>query len=82
MPVLIERAKRYCPEKLGALEAITGCGSAEMAARIKAAARVDVSIGREEAESVAQRWSAGVRNFDRSPGGFTAADAADALAGI
>lgn len=79
MPVLIGRAKKYCPEKLGAIEAITGYEASEMAARIKAAAAVDVSIGREEAETVAQRWSAGVKNFDRSPGGFTVADAANAL---
>ena len=82
MPVLIERAKQYCPEKLGALTAITQRAPEAMAARIKAAAAVDVTIGREEAETVARRWEAGVKNFDRSPGGFTVADAADALAGV
>ena len=82
MPVLIDRAKKYCPEKLGAIEAITRCEASDMAAKIKAAAAVDVSVGREEADAVAQRWSAGVKNFDRSPGGFTVADAADALAGV
>ena len=82
MPVLVERAGKYCPEKLAAISAVTGFAPEEMAARVKAAAAVDVSIGREEAEAVARRWSAGVKNFDRSPGGFTAADAADALAGI
>ena len=61
---------------------ITKRAPEEMAALIKAAAAVDVSIGREEAGAVAQRWSAGVKNFDRSPGGFTVADAADALEGV
>ena len=82
MPVLIERAKKYCPEKLGAIEEITGCDAAAFAAKIKQAAAVSVSIDREEAERVAQRWSAGVKNFDRSPGGFTVEDAALALAGL
>lgn len=82
MPALIERAKRFCPDKLGALTEITKREPEEMAALIKAVAAVDVTIGREEAEKAAQRWSAGVKNFDRSPGGFTVADAADALAGI
>lgn len=82
MPVLIERAKRYCPEKLEAMEAVTKRGSAETAALIKAAAAVNASIGREEAETAAQRWSGGVKNFDRSPGGFTVADAAQALTSI
>ena len=82
MPVLIERAKKYCPEKLGAITAITNREPDELAAMIKAAAAVDVKIGREEAENVAQRWTAGVKNFDRSPGGFTVEDAANALMGI
>ena len=82
MPVLIERAMRFCPEKLPALTEITKREPMEMAALIKKAAAVDVEIGREEAESVAQRWSAGVKNFDRSPGGFTVKDAADALVSI
>lgn len=82
MPVLIDRAKKYCPEKLGAIESITNCEASAFAARIKESAAVSVTIGREEAETVSQRWSAGVKNFDRSPGGFTAADAADALMGV
>ena len=82
MPVLMERAKKYCPEKLGAIEEITGCDAAAFAEKIKRAASVNVTIRKEEAERVAQRWSAGVKNFDRSPGGFTVEDAADALAGI
>ena len=82
MPVLIERAKKYCPEKLGAIEEITGCEATEFAMKIKRAAAVDVAIGREEAEAAAQRWSAGVKNFDRSPGGFTVEDAVNALVSI
>ena len=82
MPVLLERAKKYCPEKLGTIAEATGCPPETLAQRVRAAAAVNVSIGKEEAETAAQRWRAGVKNFDRSPGGFTVADAAAALESI
>lgn len=78
-PVLLDRAEKYCPEKLGAIEELMGLKKNGIASLVRNAAAVDVKIGREEAYAVAERWRAGVKNFDRSPGGFTVEDAAEAL---
>jgi hypothetical protein len=51
----------------------------ELNQRIRSTLHFDFEITSAEAEQAAARWAGGVKNFDRSPGGFSAADAARAL---
>lgn len=80
MPLLLERAKKYCPEKLGAIQSVTGKSADEIARCIKNRVSLDFTISAAEAEKAALRWKDGIKNFDRSPGGFTYEDAGRALA--
>lgn len=79
MPLLLERAKKYCPERLGAIENILDCNSGKLAEIIKQAANINIKLSEEEAHQISLRWKNGVKNFDRSPGGFTLGDCVDAL---
>lgn len=80
LPCLLEKAKKYCPEKCGAIEKQLGISSEVLSAKLRNAINLGISIPTEEAQDAAQRWKDGVANFNRSPGGFTYIDAADALA--
>ena len=81
MPALLKRAQKYRPDLLGAVLDAAGEPLDSLIAVVGAAARQPlITIGREEALAAAERWKTGVKNFDRSPGGFTWEDAADALA--
>ncbi len=82
MPLLFERAKKNRPEKLEAIEKLMGADHNKISEIIRSKLKFDFKISSEEADSAAVRWDAGVRNFDRSPGGFTSKDAALALIGI
>lgn len=79
MPLLLDRAKKYRPERLGAIETVFGVDANTLANIVKSKIKFDFVISQEEAESAALRWKDGVRNFDRSPGGFDYTDAAKAL---
>ncbi len=79
MPLLLERAKKYCPEKLGAILEVMGCGYDELCNAVKALADVRISASEDEIRKVALRWKNPIKNFDRSPGGFSCEDAAQAL---
>lgn len=79
MPVLLERAKKYCPEKLGAIENILNCNADKLSEIIKQAADIRISLDENEAKRISQRWKNGVKNFDRSPGGFAFDDCVNAL---
>lgn len=79
MPLLMERAKKYCPERFEAIISFIGCDAAALEKAIKSYVNVALPVSAEEIKQVALRWKDGVRNFDRSPGGFSYKDAADAL---
>lgn len=79
MPLLLERAKLYRPNALEATQNSLGMSTAELCGLLAPACRFDFTVTRAEADAVATRWKASVKNFDRSPGGFTAEQAADAL---
>lgn len=82
MPLLLMRAKKYCPEKLGAIENILGCKAEQLSEIIKKAADIKITLNENEATQISQRWKNGVKNFDRSPGGFTFEDCVYALMDI
>ena len=75
-------AKKYCP---GKSEAILDCMNTEAEALISAVRRlsaIDVTVTAAEIDEASLRWKNGVKNFDRTPGGFTYEEAAAALKGI
>ena len=78
MPALLRRAKKYCPDTLGAMETVMGMSSDAFISLLGKGVRVGARVGAEEAK--AAEYPAQIKNFDRSPGGFTAADARAALA--
>ena len=78
LPELLRRAKKYCPETLGAMENDLGLTARELAALLAKVVRFDVSASAQEAASAL--YPAQIKNFTRSPGGFTADDAKAALA--
>ena len=82
MPALLLRAKEYRPDALGAVEEAMGIPAQTWIGRLGRALAFDFRFDRAEAETIAARWENGVKNFDRSPGGFTARDAADALVSL
>lgn len=77
-PCLMQRAQKERPEQVGALENALGLPAAEICGRIASVCRFDFSISEAEAREVAKRWENGIKNFDRSPGGFTCEDAVEA----
>lgn len=77
MPILLERAKKYCPEKI---EAMFGCISIDrLISALAGLIDFDISLSAATAERVSERWKNGVKNFDRTPGGFNHLLAAEAL---
>lgn len=82
IPEMIKRAKKYCPEKIGAVENILGVSADEIIKIIGKTVCFNVIISKEEAASACKAFSGGIKNFDRSPGGFTAEDAFAALMGF
>jgi alcohol dehydrogenase class IV len=80
MPELLRRAQKYCPEKLGAVEGALGMNSEALAALLREGVRFGFEIGAPEAAAAA--FPGTVKNFARSPGGFTEEDARAALAGF
>lgn len=79
MPTLLERAKKYCPEKLGTILSTLNCELDCLVSEVNSLCSVDVSYSEEDAAEVSLRWINGVKNFDRSPGGFSYKDAEQAL---
>ena len=78
-PALFSKAKKYCP---GKSEAILDCMKTEAEALISAVRRlsvIDVTVTAAEIDEASLRWKNGVKNFDRTPGGFTYEEAAAAL---
>ncbi len=79
MPLLLDRAKKYCPERLGAIENILACSAEKLSGIIKQAADIRIILTENEAKQISLRWKNGVKNFDRSPGGFAFDDCVVAL---
>lgn len=82
MPVLTERAARYCPEKLDKMLNLLGIDKDGFLNVIGKLTDVRITVSAEQAAAFAERWSGSVKNFVRTPGGFTPQDAAQALSGL
>ena len=72
---LIMRAKKYCPRKLEAILECMNTGSDELVECIRKYADVSLTAHGAELSEIALRWKSGVKNFDRTPGGYTYEDA-------
>ncbi len=79
MPLLLSRAKKYCPERLEAILSYANCQYDELCKAVSKLADIKISVSPEEIKQIALRWKSGVKNFDRSPGGFSYKDAEQAL---
>ncbi len=79
MPVLLDKAKENCPEKLEAILKTINCDIDELKNKVYSLADVNIQISAKEAEEISLRWKDGVKNFDRSPGGFNHIEAQKAL---
>ena len=82
IPSLLIKAKKYCPEKF---EAILDCMKTDeetMLSAVRGLSAIDVKVSEEEIDEISLRWKNGVRNFDRTPGGFTYSEAGAALKSI
>ena len=82
LPLLFSRAKKYYPDKLRVISEICGCSIEKLGNAVKNTAAVKVKISEAEADAAAVRWCGKIRNFERSPGGFSAVDAKEALISI
>lgn len=79
LPAFFDRAKKYCPEKLGTILGVMNCDYDSMISFVKKLSSIEVSFSKKDAENVSQRWINGVKNFDRTPGGFSYKDAEHVL---
>ncbi len=77
LPRLFRRAKEYCPERLEAMEKALDLRADTLCALLARGVRYNVSVSSEEAGQA--RFDPPIKNFDRTPGGFTAHDARSAL---
>ncbi len=82
LPLLMNKAKKYCPEKIGAILDCLETDFETLVFFIKKHSQLNVKVSADEIDSVSLRWKDGVKNFDRTPGGFTYTEAADALKAI
>ena len=80
LPRLLARAKEYCPERVGAMEKALDMRCDTLIAVLARNVRFGVQVSPEEAAGAG--FNLPIKNFDRTPGGFTAHDARAALAGF
>lgn len=78
-PALLRKAKKYCPEKSEAILDCMNTDSEKLISSVRKLSGIDVKVSASEVDEISLRWKSGVKNFDRTPGGFTFDEAATAL---
>lgn len=73
MSAFLDRAEQYAPERAAQLYALCG-GRQRIQTVLDALVRCDVTMTAEQVEALRPRWQS-VKNFDRTPGRYTADDA-------
>lgn len=81
-PTLMERAAKYDSEMFVDFYKVTGVTPEDYLAVIKKLTGPLAHIDESEAAGYKSRFEGDIGNFDRTPGGFTADDAVDVLAGL
>ena len=78
MPCLLERAKKYEPERLAELLVLLDTDYETLVNTVKTLTDVKITADKAQLKEWCSRWGF-VKNFDNSPGGFTNDDAFDAI---
>ncbi len=78
-PALFRKAKKYCPEKSEAILSCMNTDYESLISFVRKLSSIDVKVTENEIDEISLRWKNGVKNFDRTPGGFTSEEAAAAL---
>ncbi len=79
-PYFLMKAKSNCPREYSELLAVLGYSETEVSEVISALTDVEnLNIGEARAKDLCERWAGGNKNFDNSPGGFTADEAKELL---
>lgn len=77
--ILIDRIKKYCPEKYEAISENINFDIELFTEKVTKLANVKINADKREIENISHRWRDGIKNFDRTPGGFSYIDAQNAL---
>ena len=78
-PQLLDKAEKYRPEKFRTVCELFKTDKNGINGVIGSLTDVHICITREDAESYCDRWTTAVKNFDRSPGGYTPVEAVEGL---
>lgn len=79
MPEFLNRAKKYCPEKVEAIEVCFGVGFDSFVDSLSKLNNLKIDLCDMNEELLLSRWKGGIKNFDRTPGGFNEYDAVGAI---
>lgn len=74
LPALLRRAEKYAPDRTERLFTLCG-GRDRLSAALDALVRYDITMTEGQIAGYAERWE-GLKNFTRTPGGFTPENAA------
>lgn len=78
-PQLMEKAEKYRPERLEAVCALFGTDKNGINAVIQGLTDVHIRVEEDLAREYCARWTSPVKNFDRTPGGYTPEEAVAGL---
>lgn len=78
-PQLMDKAEKYRPEKFGTVCDLFETDKKGINNLIRSLTDVHICINRNEAVQYCKRWTSAVKNFDRTPGGYTPMEAVEGL---
>lgn len=82
MPLLLEKAKNCMPKRYSELFSVLETTEKELLRVVNTLTDVKINATTEEIKEWCSRWARGNKNFDNSPGGFSATEAESALASL
>ncbi len=78
-PQLLDKAEKYRPEKFETVCKLFDTDKNGINTVIATLTNVRIEITKEDAELFCSRWTTSVKNFERTPGGYTPQEAAEGL---
>jgi alcohol dehydrogenase class IV len=82
-PEFLERGRKHMPEKTEKVLKAANMNFDDFVALIKRLAAIpELRLSQEEIDKIALRWNDSIKNFCRTPGGYTAADAKSSLISV
>lgn len=82
MPLLLKKAKECMPQRYSELFEVLNTTEDELLSIVKALTDVEINATSQEIKTWCSRWVNGNKNFDNSPGGFSATEAETALSSL